>query len=125
VSFLTKLFSSHRVSESSSSVLVSWCGESGTEYEYEVYPLNTVFRSLPGNFIYAKQDPEGGWIPIYIAQTRDLHQRLEGHVSLQDAVGNGATHLHAHYCSVGQGARCSEERDLILRYHPVCNDQVD
>ena len=125
MSFLTKIFSGHRPSDNVPSNLVNWRGESGKEYLYEIFPMDTPFRPLPGNFIYARQTEDGGWVPIYIAQTRDLHQRLEGHVRVEDAVGNGATHLHAHYCSVGQAGRCSEERDLLLRWQPVCNDEIE
>lgn len=67
------------------------------------FVLNTGFKALPGNYIYAGQEEDGSWIPIYIAATRDLHQRLEGHVTLVDAMANGATHLQAHYCTAGQG----------------------
>ncbi len=94
-------------------------------FQYEVFPLEASFQSLPGNYIYARQNEDGSWVPIYIAQTRDLHQRLEGHVHMDDAVQNGATHLHAHYCTVGPAARCTEERDLILRWQPVCNDPIE
>ena len=80
---------------------------------------------MAGNYIYARQNEDGSWVPIYISQTRDLHQRLEGHVKLEDAVANGATHLHAHYCAAGQAARCTEERDLIERWRPVCNDALE
>ncbi len=105
--------------------MIGWPGQSGKEYPYEVYSLDVSFQPLPGNYIYAKQAEDGSWIPVYIAQTRDLHQRLEGHVRLDDAIAHGATHLHAHYCSVGQAARCSEERDLILRWRPECNDPIE
>jgi hypothetical protein len=87
--------------------------------------MNSSFQALPGNYIYAKQAEDGNWIPIYIAQTRDLHQRLEGHVRVDDAIQNGATHIHAHYCSAGQAARCSEERDLILHWQSVCNELIE
>ncbi len=100
----------------------SWLGQSGKEYQYEIFPLDSVFQSLPGNFIYAGQAEDGSWIPLYIAQTRNLNQRLEGHVSLADAVQNGATRIHAHYDTAGQAARCSEERDLMLRWQPMLND---
>jgi len=105
--------------------LINWTGQSGKEYSYEIYPLETSFRALPGNYIYAGQAEDGSWVPVYIAQTRDLHQRLEGHVRMEDAIAKGATHLHAHYCSVGQAARCTEEHDLILRWQPVCNEPVE
>jgi hypothetical protein len=44
---------------------------------------------------------------------------------MDDAVANGATYLHAHYCSAGQSARCTEEHDLIVRWQPVCNEPVE
>ena len=125
MSWITHLFNRHRSAESTAPAFVNWPGQSGKEYPYEVYPLDTSFQRLPGNYIYAQQAEDGTWIPIYIAQTRYLHQRLEGHVKMEDAMANGATHLHAHYCSAGQAARCTEEHDLVLRWQPVCNDQVE
>jgi hypothetical protein len=125
MSFLKNLFGRHSQEESTPSPFINWPGQSGKEYQYEVFPIDTAFQAMPGNFIYAKQAEDGSWIPIYITQTRDMHQRLEGHVSLDDAVANGATHIHVHYCTTGQAARCTEERDLIQRWQPVCNDAVE
>jgi len=125
VSILKNLFSHHRQSEVISSALFNWVGQSGKEYQYEIHPIDTSFEGLPGNYIYAKQTDDGSWIPIYIAQTRDLRQRLEGHVKVDDAMQSGATHIHAHYCASGQAARCSEERDLILQWQPVCNERLE
>lgn len=104
--------------------MISWPGQSGKEYQYEIFPIDAAFRPLPGNFIYAGQSEDGRWVPVYIAQTRDMHQRLEGHVRVEDAIANGATHLHAHYCEQGQATRCNEERDLVLQWRPVCNDEL-
>jgi hypothetical protein len=101
----------------------TWAGRSGREYHYQVYPLSAIFKPLPGIYIYAEQLADGTWIPVYIAATRDLHQRLEGHVTAQAALADGATHIHAHYCTAGQSARCAEERDLLARWRPVCNEQ--
>lgn len=125
VNLLKRLFGHHREAQAASSPYVSWPGQSGTEYPYEIQPIDTVFRPLPGNFIYARQTEDGQWVPVYIAQTRDLHQRLEGHVSVNDAKANGATHIHVHYSTGGQAGRCTEERDLILRWQPVCNDPIE
>ena len=122
MNLINKLFSRYPHPESATCTAHDWPGQSGKEHHYEVYPLDTTFRPLPGNCIHAKQLADGDWSPIYIAQTRDLHQRLEGHVKLQDAIDNGATHLHAHYDTAGQAARCTEEHDLIQRWRPVCND---
>ncbi len=126
VSFLKKLFGRHPEADvGTSSQFVNWAGQSGHGYQYEIHPINTAFKALPGNYIYARQAEDGSWVPVYIAQTRDLHQRLEGHVTLDDAIANGATHVHVHYTSAGPAARCTEERDLILNWHPVCNDPVE
>ena len=125
VNLIQRLFGRHPQAASAPSTSFAWTGQSGKEYPYEIYPVNTGFKALPGNYIYAGQEEDGSWIPIYIAATRDLHQRLEGHVTLVDAMANGATHLHAHYCTAGQGARCTEERDLVARWQPVCNDPVE
>ncbi len=119
---LKQLFGRHPHAERTASSIYDWPGESGKEYRYNIYPLDAEFRPLPGLYIYAKLLADGDWVPIYISQTRDLHQRLEGHVRLSDARANGATHLHAHYSDVGQGTRCAEESDLIHRWQPVCND---
>jgi hypothetical protein len=125
VHLIKDLFRRHRQAETLSPTLLNWLGRSGKEYQYEVHDLDTPFQALPGLYIYAGQTEEGSWVPIYIAQTRDLHQRLEGHVRMEDAVRNGATHIHAHYCAQGQAARCTEERDLILEWRPVCNDPIE
>jgi hypothetical protein len=122
VNLIKRLFSRHPHPASAPSTSCSWPGQSGKAYPYHIYPLDTALRALPGLYIYAGQSEDGSWIPIYIAQTRDLQQRLEGHVKLEDAMAKGATHLHAHYDTVGQAARCTEERDLIQRWQPVCND---
>jgi len=128
MSFIKNLFSHHRPAESettTASDLVNWIGQSGKRYPYTVYALDTTFQMSPGNFIYARQAEDGSWVPIYIAQTRNLGQRLEGHVTMQDAMQNGATHIHAHYDTAGQAVRCNEERDLLLRWKPVCNESME
>jgi hypothetical protein len=103
---------------------MDWIGQSGTVYRYEIYPLDTTFRPLPGNYIYAGQSEAGEWVPLYVGQTRDMHQRLEGQEKLQPAMQQGATHIHMHYDQKGQATRCTEERDLIVRWQPVCNEPV-
>ena len=124
MNFIKHLFSHHSEPKTQSSPYVAWAGQSGKVYQYEVFSFDASFSPLPGNYIYAMQTEDGGWVPIYVAQTRDMHQRLEGHVKPEDAIAHGATHIHAHYCSEGQASRCSEERDLLLRWQPICNDAM-
>jgi len=104
---------------------LNWPGASGKEYTYQIHPLGAAFRPVPGNFILAREYEAGQWTPLYIGQTRDLSQRLEGYQNQESALQKGATHLHVHVSSGGQAARCEEERDLILRWGPVCNDRLE
>lgn len=124
MSFLSRLFHSHQKAEIASSTFCNWVGQSGTKYPYEIHPLDAQFQAVPANYIYAKQSADGTWVPVYIAQTRALKQRLEGHVSVEDARAQGATHIHVHFSATGQAARHSEEHDLVNHWHPVCNDAL-
>jgi hypothetical protein len=100
---------------------LKWPGESGKEYRYDIYPLGVTFKAVPGNYIYAKETDGGCWVPVFIGQTRDLNQRLEGHEQQEHAIQNGATHIHVHVATVTQAARCEEEHDLVIRWQPFCN----
>ncbi|MGA2659172.1 MAG: hypothetical protein ABSH34_16840 [Verrucomicrobiota bacterium] len=122
MSFLSHLLHRQQQPETAPSLFLNWPGQSGTQYPYEIHPLDAQFQAVPANYIYAGQSEDGRWVPIYIGQTRALRQRLEGHVSLEDAVAQGATHIHVHLSTTGQAARCSEEHDLLELWHPVCNE---
>lgn len=124
MNLISKLLSRRHPTESPSKPTMTWTGQSGKGYHYEIYAIETEFRPLPGNYIYARQTEDGSWMPIYVGQTRDMHQRLEGQEKLASAIENGATHIHMHYDTVGQAARCTEERDLIVRWQPSGNDAV-
>jgi hypothetical protein len=118
---LSRRHKTENVEDSSS---VSWPGQSGKEYPYQVYPIGASFQPMPGNYIYAKQSEDGSWIPLYVAQTRNLNQRLENFEKQNLAIQNGATHIFVHISNEGQAARCAEERDLILCWKPPCNDPI-
>lgn len=122
--FIKRLLHPHDYTSNPTTGVIRWPGDSGKEYPYTIYPIDAPFHALPGNFIYAKRAKDGRWIPIYIAQTRDLHQRLEGNFRLEDAKAHGATHIHAHYDAAGHATRCTEERDLTLRWQPECNELI-
>jgi hypothetical protein len=102
-----------------------WPGHSGKEYPYQIHPIGAAFKPESGNYILASESEAGGWVPLYVAQSRDVHQRLEGYEKQQKAVEMGATHIHVHVSSASQAARCEEERDLILRWQPACNDPLE
>ena len=74
--------------------------------------VNCGFCSARG----CKQSEDGSWTPLYMAQTRDLRQRLESFEKQDLAIRNGATHIHVHIIPEGKAARCDEEQDLILNW---------
>ena len=115
----------HKAENTEVNSYINWPGKSGKEYQYQVYPIDASFNPGPANYIYAKQSEDGSWTPLYIAQTRDLHQRLEGFEKQDLAIQNGATHIHVHIIPEGRAARCDEERDLILCWQPVCNERLE
>ncbi len=101
---------------------INWPGQSGFEYLYEVYPIGTLFKESPGNYMFAKQTSPGYWVPCYVGQTENLNQRLGNHEKEAPARRNGATHIHAHLNNGGETSRRAEEIDLIRRWNPPCND---
>ncbi len=125
MNLIKRLLGHREQPESDSSPVVNWPGQSGKEYPYEIFPIDASFRPLPANYIYAKQSEDGNWVPLFIAQTRDIKQRLEGHEKLQEAMEQGATHIHVHLSTTGQAARCTEEQDLIHLWQPVCNGAIE
>ena len=102
---------------------IKWNGQSGTEYQYWIYPIGTNFKKEAGNYIFAKQTTQNHWSPCYIGQTENLDERLEDHEKETCAKRNGATHMHVHLNSGGEQARRAEEKDLILKWQPPCNEQ--
>ena len=52
-----------------------WPGASGVEYEYYVHKLPASLKTgQNGNYIYARQNPLGQWVRVYIGEG-DLGER--------------------------------------------------
>jgi excinuclease UvrABC nuclease subunit len=102
---------------------ITWSGKSGQIYKFWIYPIGTTFEEKPGNYIFAKESKPHTWSPVYIGQTKNLNSRLENHEKEQCAKRNGATHVHCHINNT-ESSRLSEERDLILKFQPTCNEQL-
>ena len=98
-----------------------WTGASGTEYQYEIHPIDENWADIPGNYIFAKETSPRNWQSVYIGQTESLNDRLPNHNELPCIRRNGGTHIHAHVNRDSQ-TRLSEETDLI-RVNPSspCN----
>ena len=106
----------------------TWTGESGTPYEYFIYPLPFTFnRNQDGNYIYSRKNDQGKWVPIYIGEG-DLADRIgDEHHQAACIKRRGATHVHAHL-NPDEKDRTAEEADLLANYTNAykptgCNDK--
>jgi hypothetical protein len=101
---------------------IIWPGASGATYKYWIYPINDFrFKEAPGNYIFARETSEGHYA-IYVGETGDLSERFDNHHKAKCIIANGATHIHAHTSSHDDDARRREEKDIIVRWEPKCND---
>lgn len=100
---------------------IDWEGQSGKKYRYWIYPIGQSFKSVPGNYIFAKETSPNTWRPIYIGQTSDLSERFDNHHAMPCVRQNGGTHIHVHQNGAGEQARRAEEADLIAHWKPDCN----
>lgn len=99
---------------------IKWPGLSGKDYVYQIYPIDTSFNDVAGNYIFAKESSPGKWVSVYIGQTSSFKDRFVNHHKQNCINRHGATHIHAHTNTV-EAARLSEERDLVNRWQPTCN----
>lgn len=100
----------------------NWSGKSGQEYVYRIYKLPPRLKTLPGNYIFAKQTSVGGWVAVYVGETDNLRERFDQHDALPCIRQHEATHLHAHATEGDETARRSEVDDLVAIWQPPCND---
>lgn len=101
---------------------IDWAGQTGSLYRYWFLldPSPSGIVSQSGNYMFVKQT-NMGWVPVYIGESDDLRVRLPNHPEWQNARMHGATHIMAHTTPAGDGARKSEEADLISRWNPPLN----
>jgi hypothetical protein len=91
----------------------NWTGVSGKQYVYYVYQRHPVIDpDQLGNYIYAKKNQNGAWVPIYIGQG-DLSARCtKNHHQIECINAKGATHVHLRLNAVERDRR-AEESDLL------------
>jgi len=118
----------YQVTGTSAVLFCDWTGRSGTPYRYWIYPLPANFNpGQPGNYIYAKKNGLGQWVPIYIGQG-DLGSRSSNHHQALCIQQKGATHFHCHKNEL-ESNRLAEERHLLgnytQSYQPIgCNERL-
>jgi hypothetical protein len=94
----------------------TWTGASGKNYTYYIWPRHpNIDAGQMGNYIYAKKNSEGRWVPVYIGQGDLSVRSTKDHHRTECIDKKGATHIHMHLNS-REPDRLSEERDLLERY---------
>lgn len=92
-----------------------WIGKSGTTYRHWIYALPASFNDDEvGNYVYAKKNAEGKWVPIYIGEG-ELNNRANNHHQERCIKSKGATHFHCHL-NTSKSDRLAEEDDLLDNY---------
>lgn len=102
-------------------------GQSGQQYAFQVYTLDTTFRRVGAVYAVVNRysKPEGGGYyvtPLYFGQTSDLSARFEGHHRQRCFDRNNANAI-AIRLDGDERSRLAKETDLIRRWDPECNRQ--
>jgi hypothetical protein len=100
---------------------IRWFGKSGRNYGYWIHPIDAKFRKIAGNSVFAMQDENGEWIPLYVGQTRNFDAGLAEKEGETLARKSGATHVHVHFSSPDEQRRIREVKDIVARWKPECN----
>jgi hypothetical protein len=94
----------------------TWIGKSGTKYLYYVYPRHpNINDGQDGNYIYAKKNAEGLWVPVYIGEGALAKRATPDHHRIECIDSKGASHVHLHL-NANKGTRRAEEADLLANY---------
>lgn len=107
---------------------ITWVGQDERKnkfvYTYWIYPGNTAWNPVYGNYILAKFEHHQ-WVPVYIGETASLQVELRDgyqHVAEWPCIKrSGATHIHVHTSSADPSARQAEVLNLRRAHAPVCN----
>jgi predicted GIY-YIG superfamily endonuclease len=105
---------------------VTWAGQSGNTYTFNVHPLDSNFNEVECVYIYTKV-VDKIWQTIYVGQTEHLATRLKEHENGDSDSDkcirkSGATHIHV-YQLKPKSSRLEVETDLRDNYKWSCNKQ--
>lgn len=99
-------------------------GKSKQKYDFDVYPINTNFKSIGAVYYISKRtkksDGTRNHEKIYIGQTGDISERFDNHHK------ENCFNLHGANCisicqNNNENDRFNMETDLIQQYNPPCN----
>ena len=93
---------------------VTWTGQSGKKYPFELYSIGTTFNAVAAVYIFTKKKTDGRWASIYIGETSNLSERFDNHHAMPCIKRNGATHICVYTEGMGNSQqRKAVERDLL------------
>jgi predicted GIY-YIG superfamily endonuclease len=101
----------------------TWTGQSGTDYNFTVYPIGTSFRAVGAVYIFTKRTVSDGTAShkfIYIGQTDDLSTRFDNHHKANCIARNGANCISVHM-EDSEDQRLAIETDLCRLHDTPCN----
>jgi len=109
---------------------VWWDGRSGVRHIFELHPIGTEFRPLPGVYVFAKlvrlASGSDYFEALYVGETQSLVNRLNSgavnHDGYKRALAAKATHVAVLVCQ-NSTERLRIETDLRHGLNPVCNTQ--
>ena len=105
---------------------VNCTGVSGRQYQFEVFPVGTLFNSVPGVYIACRLPSAGWYQALYVGETQSVKDRLNGsannHYGLRCAAHNGMSHI-AVMVVYSDAERLRIETDLRHGLNPCCNRQ--
>ena len=96
-------------------------GISGWSYDFEVFPVGTIFNAVSGVYIACRQIPTGNFEALYVGKTQSFRDRLnagaQNHSGLLCVARNGMTDIAA-LCVSGNAERIRIETDLRHALRP-------
>ena len=99
----------------------NWPLGNGQQLEFTAYGDNKGWSNASGLYIFAYRNGSN-WYAVYVGQTDNLSSRLPNHERLNEAIRNGATHIHVAVVP-HQSNRDKWEKMLIQYLKPVLNMQ--
>ncbi|MGB3313250.1 MAG: hypothetical protein WBB85_02465 [Albidovulum sp.] len=104
---------------------VAFTGQSGTEYGFDVYSVDTQFNDVSAVYAMSTRKNDSGTYKHsvnYIGESGELGTRLAEHEKWPCATTHGTNAICVHRIN-GDTARLKVEADLRARYNPPCNKQ--
>jgi hypothetical protein len=104
-------------------------GKSGEKYRFQVWPLETRFKSVGAVYFVTRRAYENNTYRrachdgIYLGQTDNLADSLAAHPQLEHFRNHGANCICV-YLLADEERRIAVEQDLLATHSTHCNQQV-